>query len=290
MGEGLAVENIRSIRTRIKSIESTRQITRSLKMISASKLRRTQTAATALREFADQSRKMLDAVLAAPGRVDNPFLCPRKESSGRVLYVVFVGNRGLCGSYHSALVKYLRELIRADGREPDVVVCGRWGRELFAASRWTVLQTFDCPDTPVSGDARELTEFIKERYAQGLEDSVVLVYQQFRSVLSQTPGHRVLFPLETGGSGSGDPVIFEPDRGSLLDALAELTVSNTVFAAMLEAKAGEHAARMAAMTAASDNTDELIQRLSLELNHARQSAITTEIAEIAGGAAALEKT
>ena len=118
---------------------------------------------------------------------------------------------------------------------------------------------------------------------------MVLLHQSFRSVLSQTPVSRTLLPLEPPEGGAAQDVIYEPDKASLLHELLEKTLLGGVQAALLEARAAEHAARMTAMAAASDNTDELIAELSLELNHARQAAITTEIAEISGGAAALKR-
>ena len=115
----------------------------------------------------------------------------------------------------------------------------------------------------------------------------MLVYQQFKSVLQQSPGARTLLPLKLPEGGEKGDVICEPDEKAVLDRLVELTLQTTVHAALLEGRTGEHAARMTAMTSASDNTDELIAELTLELNHARQAAITTEISEIVGGAAAI---
>lgn len=284
------MENMRAIRTRIRSIESTRQITRSMKMVAASKLRKTQTAAASLREFAGCSSDMLAAVLSASGKGTNPFLTAHSEKK-TVLYVLFVGNRGLCGTYNLSVLKYLQELVKENGEaESRVVVCGRWGRELIAGTQLKVIKTFDgLSDTPSADDARELTEYLKNAYLSGEADEIVLVYQSFGSVLSQTPSRLVLLPMQAkadGESGARD-YIFEPDKRSLLHALTELYISNTVYSTLLEAKTGEHASRMTAMTAASDNTDELIAELNLKLNHARQAAITTEISEIVGGAAAL---
>lgn len=283
------MENMRTIKTRIKSIESTRQITRSMKMVAASKLRRTQTAAASLGVFARCSHDILSAVLASPGKIDNPYF-RRPASRSKRLYVLFAGNRGLCGTYNLSVLKHLQELVNSDGCDSEVVVCGRWGKELIAATKLHVVRTFDdISDTPSSSDAAELTEYIKNAYLTGQADEIVLVYQEFQSVLAQTPAHSVLLPIAPETDGKSEvKYIFEPDRKSLLDALVELYISNTVYSVLLEAKTGEHASRMTAMTAASDNTDELIAELNLKLNHARQSAITTEISEIVGGAAALQ--
>lgn len=283
------MENTRTIKARIKGIESTRQITRSMKMVAASKLRKTQTAGISLGVFARCSRDMLSAVLSSPGRLENPYL-RRSKGKNPVLYVLFVGNRGLCGTYNLSVLKHLQELVNSDERDSEVVVCGRWGRDLIKATKLNIVKTFDeISDTPSSADAKELTDYLKSAYLAGNVGEIVLVYQKFQSVLAQTPAHSVLLPVSPeSGIRSEVKYIFEPDRKSLLDALVELYISNTVYSVLLEARTGEHASRMTAMTAASDNTDELIAELNLKLNHARQSAITTEISEIVGGAAALQ--
>ena len=283
------MSNMRAIRTRIKSVESTRQITKSMKMVSASKLRKTQSAGTTLRGFADECGRVLAKVTAAGSTAGNPFL-QSGENIRRVVYVLFVGNRGLCGVYNNSVLRYLEGLAAAETAETSVVVCGRWGREAIAASGLKVLRTFDeISDTPVSADAKELTEYLKQLYLSGEADRIVLVYQHFKSVLSQEPASKVLLPVtaEAEEAAGASDYIFEPDAESLLNTLVRLYIDNTLFSVMLEARTGEHASRMTAMTAATDNTDELIAQLNLSLNHARQAAITTEISEIVGGAAAL---
>lgn len=280
--------NMRAIRNRIKSVESTRQITKSMKMVAASKLRKTQESGSSLRVFAAKSGEMLSDIIAVGGETANPFLMKR-ENRQRKCYVLFVGNRGLCGTYNNSVLRYLEELAAQDEAEAFLVVVGRWGREMIAHSGIEVRRTFDeMGDAPDSSDARQISEYLKELYLNGEADEIVLVFQQFKSVLSQAPGHIVLLPVEPkAGEHHASEYIYEPDRDSLLDKLVSLYIDNTVYSTLLEAKTGEHSARMTAMTAATDNTNELIAELSLKLNHARQSAITTEIAEISGGAAAL---
>ena len=190
--------------------------------------------------------------------------------------------------YNSALVKYLEEL--AKGKDCFLVVSGRWGREVIAASGIPVKKTFDAAsDTPDSAEARELAGYLRELYLGGEADKVVLVYEHYKSALAQVPVNMQLLPVVAGeAEGSAGDYIFEPDAAELLDRLAQLYLDSTMLSVLLEAKTGEHTARMTAMTSATDNTDELLDELRLRLNHARQSAITTEISEIAGGAAALK--
>ena len=281
--------NMRAIRNRIKSIESTRQITKSMKMVAAAKRRRTQLSVGNLKSFSDKSRFILSHLMGSMTETENPFLKARLEVRKRC-YVLFVGNRGLCGVYNSSLLRYAEEQAAADGGECFAVVCGRWGKDSFASSGLNVRRVFDdISDTPSAQESRELTDYLKQLYLSNEADEIVLVYQQFRSVLSQTPGRMTLLPVPPMKGEGSKEYIFEPDKNTVLDSLVELYISNTVYSVMLEAKTGEHAARMTAMTAATDNTEELISSLTLELNHARQSAITTEISEIVGGSAMMQQ-
>ena len=285
--------NIRAIRTRIKSIESTRQITRAMRMVAAAKLTKTQRSFGALQDYAAASRELLER-LGASGAAEEPLL-QRRETEKNVVFVLIVGNRGLCGTYNTALLKALEELTAAEREMPggeekelSLVVCGRWGREQIAALGLPVRRRFAVSDVPETSEAQEIADYLQKLYLDGEADRVVLLYQSFRSVLQQSPTARTLLPLELPEGGAATEVIYEPDAQTLLRLLLEQTLLGGVQATLLEARAAEHAARMTAMAAASDNTDELIATLSLKLNHARQAAITTEIAEISGGAAALK--
>ena len=274
--------NLRAIRMRIKSVESTRQITKSMKMVAAAKLRKTQLAFGRLRDFAEKGGAMLRTMAGTAEGGKNPFLRPHAEAA-KVCYVLIVGNRGLCGTYNHSLLRYLEALRQEESRETLVYSVGRWGKDLIGP----VDGHFEISDTPTQEEAAALTQALKELYCSGGADEIVLVYQQFKSVLQQNPGAKTLLPLALSEGEGESQVIYEPDAEAVLDRLTELYLENTVRAALLEARTGEHAARMTAMTAAADNTEELIGELTLELNHARQAAITTEISEIVGGAAAL---
>ena len=341
--------NLRAIRTRIKSVENTRQITKSMKMVAASKLRKTQAAFASLRAYADRSGDILKSVggeLAAkdcaggqagasreaPGAAASGaeiWMVPREEVR-TVCYVLIVGNRGLCGTYNQALLRYCEKLIKSSDKQNYVISCGRWGKDLIAGAGVQVQETFEIGDTPTHQEALELAERLKTLYREGTVDEIVLLYQHYRTVLSQEPTQVTLLPIrqdqeispfksplnipgadstpkksparsrgrgDAGGKADGGSpktevrdILFEPDRESVLTALLDMYIGNTVHAVLLEARCGEHSARMTAMTAAADNTEELISDLTLEMNHARQAAITTEISEIASGAEALKKT
>lgn len=281
--------NMRAIRNRIKSIESTRQITRSMRMVAASKLRKTQERWLKLAEFSRVSREVLQKLCGSMEHIDNPLLRPREGS--RLCLVLFVGNRGLCGAYNSAVVKATEERIAAAGEDVSLVVCGRWGREQIASLGRPVLRVFDSlSDNPTQEEAEGLAAYLKKLWLDGETDRIELLYEHYRSALTQEPDFLTLLPMQGGGAESSAlDVIFEPDPETLLERLSELVLLNTLYASLLEAKTSEHTARMTAMSAASDNTDELIAELSLKLNHARQAAITTEITEIVGGSNALNQ-
>ena len=280
--------NLRAIRERIKSVDNTRQITKSMKMVAVSKLRRTQSSMLSLRPFAEKCGEVLSAA-ASDGVGASPFFSDKKET-GKVCYVLFVGNRGLCGAYNLSVLHYLEELLKEDKREKSLVVCGRWGKDLISGIGTEIIRTFDeIGDAPGAGEGKQLSDYLLELYLKGEADEVVLVYEHYDSALTQTPTSKVLFPVTRPEGSAKRDYIFEPDRASLIESAVNLYIDSTVYSVLLEAKTGEHASRMTAMTSASDNTDELIAELQLQLNHARQAAITTEISEISGGAAALSQ-
>ena len=284
--------NLRAIRSRIKSVENTRQITKSMKMVAAAKLRKTQNAFAALKSYAELSGDMLaEASRGTASNSGNPYLKPHAENK-RVCYVLMTGNRGLCGTYNQALLRYCEKLVREDARETTLICCGRWGKDLIRAAELAVAETVEISDTPTREEATALAEKLKKLYRDGEANEVILVYQKYRTVLAQTPGHERFLPIpyEAAGGSADEDLIFDPDRENLVNTLLDMYIDNTVHAALLEARTGEHSARMTAMTAASDNTEELINDLTLELNHARQAAITTEITEIASGAEALRNS
>ncbi len=283
--------NLRAIRTRIKSVENTRQITKSMKMVAAAKLRKTQGAFQKLREYADMSEKLLaDASAGLGAEIANPYLQAHAETK-KTCYVMIVGNRGLCGTYNQALLRYCEGLVKNGETEATVVTCGRWGKDLIEAAGLQIDRNFEISDTPTHEEALTVAEELKRRYREGEADEIVLVYQHFRTVLAQVPDSKRLLPLEqVHGDVRERETIYEPGREDVINVLLDMYIGNTVHAVLLEARTGEHSARMTAMTSAADNTEELINELTLELNHARQAAITTEISEIAGGAEALRNS
>lgn len=283
--------NMRAIRTRIKSVKNTQQITKAMKMVAVSKLRKTQSALNAMRPFAETSRELMDTLLSGDSSLNNRFITPHKENK-KAVYVLFVGNRGLCGVYNNSILRYAQEIIKADGRDCSLIVCGRWGKDVIAKSGITVRDSFsEMSDTPDAHQATELADHLKSLYLSGEADEIRLIYQRYVTALRQDPTNELFLPArpETKEKAEHREFIFEPDKATLLESLMQLYLNNRVYDVMLNARCGEHSSRMTAMTAATDNTKELIDKLGLSLNRARQAAITTEISEIVGGAEALKR-
>lgn len=278
--------NMRAIRARIKSVESTRQITASMKAIAASKLRRVQTLQGSLKGFERETAEALGCLLC--GRKSNSPFVKAPGGRGKVCYVLFIGNRGMCGIYNIALLKWLQAALEKEERECTLAVCGRWGKDQLSNLGVKTLRFFDeIGDAPEAKELAPLTAWLLEGYLGGEYEEIRLVYQEFISVLKQEPASKQLLPLQEHSGRGHVRYILEPNEDSVRQRLEHMYIENTLYSTLLEAKRGEHASRMAAMTAAADNTDELLSKLQLQLNHARQAAITTEISEIAGGAAAL---
>lgn len=285
--------NMRAIRTRIKSVKNTEQITKAMKMVAVSKLRRTQSGMQAMRPFSEKSQEVMDTLLSSSSVPENRFIKPHKEVK-KVCYVLFLGNRGLCGAYNSSILHYANSVIKQSGKDYGLVVCGRWGKDVLANSSLKVVKTFsELSDTPNIDEALEVADYLKSLYTSGEYDEVHLIYQHYVTALRQDPMNVQYLPAVPEKSehkkGPGRIFIFEPDTDSVLESVIQLYLNNKIMSVLLDSKCGEHSARMTAMTAASDSTKTLIAQLDLKLNRARQAAITTEITEIVGGAAALKK-
>lgn len=279
--------NIYAIKSRIRGVESTRKITRTMKLVSTSKLHQTQGQLYRLSGFADRCRQSLGLVLQGIDGEGFPLLQSREVK--RVCYVLFVGNRGLCGAYNSDVLRCLREQLQKEKAEYFTLFCGRWGAEHRGDGQLKLLRFFDgIDDVPQPRQSRELSDYLQQLYLSGQADKIMLVHQR-RAGMSQQPCVVQLLPVETDEAGSGGDCIFEPDKETLVNTLSRMYVDNCLAKALLEAKVSEHFARMTAMTSATDNADELMRELNLTLNRTRQAKITTEITEIVGGANALQR-
>jgi len=295
------VPNLKSIRKRISTVKSTQKITRAMKMVAGARLNRAQQRITAMRPYAVTTGKVLrEVVLAGPhaggGEPSHPLLAVREEK--KALYVVVTSDRGLCGSFNSSINKRTEAIWKeseGSGRSIELALIGRKGRDYFRRRGAPIREVFDgLWDNLGIESARRVARRVLTPFVRGEIDAIYLVYNQFKSAISQEVIVQPLLPLqnwvrEEEETGINSQFIFEPDRGTLLERLVPMYVEISVLRALYESMASELGARMTAMDAATKNASEVIDSLTLQYNRARQAAITTEILEIIGGAEALEQ-
>jgi F-type H+-transporting ATPase subunit gamma len=282
--------SLKDLRKRIGSVRSTQQITRAMKMVAAARLRRAQEAAERARPYAEKLTEMFTAVVADLEEGAHPLLARRDEK--RIDVVVITSDRGLCGGYNANLLR-LTESFLKDHREQEtkLTLCGRKALEHFKRRGVTPLaERTNVMGSPITEVAGGLAQALTERFANDETDAVYLVYSRFRSAIAQVPTVTPLLPVAAPESTTAAPVeyIFEPPRAELLATLLPRYIQAQLMQALLESIASEHGARMTAMENATTNASDMIQRLTLSMNRARQSIITTELMEIVSGAEALK--
>jgi F-type H+-transporting ATPase subunit gamma len=293
--------SLREYRARIKSVESTKKITRAMELIAASRIIKAQQRAQQAAPYARELTRAVSA-LVTYSNVDHP-LTTEPENPTRAAILIVTSDRGLAGAYSSAVLKEgerLAERLRGEGKEVVTFLTGRKGEAYYRFRGRTVAQSWTgFSDQPRYENAREIGEaliaaFIQEDDESPHVDEVHLVYTQFRSMLVQEPRDVRMLPLEVVESDeapSKDEALplyeFEPSPQEVLDALLPKYVQSRIFYALLQASASELAARQKAMKSATDNAEELIKKYTRIANQARQAGITQEISEIVGGVNAL---
>ena len=281
--------SLKALRKRIATVRSTQQITKAMKMVAAAKLRRAQEAAERARPYAAKLTEMFAAVAAGVEPDAHPLLARREER--RIDVLVLTSDRGLCGGYNSNLFRFAAGFVRERGGAASAfTVVGRKGLDHYRRRSVTLIaQRTGILTTPAPSLAREIAAEVTTRYAEDQTDAVYLVYNRFRSAISQVPSVVRLLPVDAPTTDTPGPdYIFEPERPVLLAALLPRYVEALVTQSLLEAAASEHAARMTAMGNATKNAAEMIGSLTLSMNRARQATITTELMEVVGGAEALK--
>jgi F-type H+-transporting ATPase subunit gamma len=285
---------LRDIQRRIRSVQKTQQITSAMRMVAAAKLRRAQDAIIAARPYAEKIYTMLANVSERQGETEHTLLEERPKR--RTLEVVVVtSDRGLCGAFNSNILKVADAFIRERSTHFESVVVSCVGRKADeyvrrrhadrAARSWTGIPNV------AYGNAVEIADHLSTRFRSEEIDEAAVVYSEFVSALTQTPRELPVLPFRApAGSVTEDaaPFAIEPSPEALFQALVPRALEFTIFRALLENQAGEHAARMTSMEAATRNTEDLIRSLTLQFNRARQAAITKELVEIVTGAQALE--
>jgi F-type H+-transporting ATPase subunit gamma len=286
------VPNLKDIRRRIRGVKKTQQITRAMRMVAGAKLRRAQNAVTQARPYATRMRATLGEVARMQQDSVHPLLDPRPQPR-RVEIVVITSNRGLCGAFNANVLRFTDRLVAArmrEGAEVTITCVGRKALEFFGRRRPKQRGERHVFDGWASyASAVEIATEVSEHFVSGAVDEVVLVFSEFVSAMTQTPRSVRLLPAtpEAASGEAPQPVEIEPNAEKLLALLVPKALEVEIFSALLENQAGEHAARMASMESATRNTEEIISRLTLQFNRARQAAITKELVEIVSGAEAL---
>jgi F-type H+-transporting ATPase subunit gamma len=287
--------SLRDIRKRVRSVKTSAKITAAMKLVAASKLRRAQEAIVSARPYANELGSILKRVSTsakASGQTPHPVLdmrAPRK-----VLLVVITSDRGLCGAFNSSILRRAERFINENKERferLEVATVGRKGRDYFKKRKYATMRDF--PGVFEKLDYRRASEIaegiIKEYVGQDL-DAVFLLYNEFKSAISQKVTVQDLLPVvpeELPESGAAVDYIYEPSEAAVLEKLVPRYVATLVWRALLESSASEHGARMSAMDSATKNAKEIVGALTLQYNRTRQAAITRELMEIVGGAEAL---
>ena len=293
--------SLKSLRVRINSVKSTQKITKAMKMVAAAKLRRAQEQAEAGRPYADRMARMLASLAAAyEGREDAPPLLAGTGKSDVHLLIVATSDRGLCGGFNTSIVREVRRRIRdltTDGRTVKVLCIGRKGRDQLRRDYGRlIVDTIDNVGRPrLTFDAAEaIGDRLRAMFEAGEFDSATVVYNRFKSAISQVVTWHQLIPLaveakpeEAHEAGPRAVYEYEPDETEILAELLKQNLSIQVYRALLESGASEQGARMTAMDNASRNAGDMIDNLTLFYNRTRQASITKELIEIISGAEAL---
>ena len=285
--------NIRDIRRRVRSVKNIQQITRAMKFVAASKLRRAQDRIFAARPYANRMLTVLNSLATRADPTHHPLL--QQREGDRLMLVVITADRGLCGAFSSNIIREASQYLQRETSQEAaaLTLVGRKASEWFRRQNWSIRH--DYPNIMTKVDyryAQEIAGALAGYYREGEVDSVYLVYNEFKSVIQQRVTMEPLLPirrLDLAGDAEEVPLdyIYEQQLAVLFDHLLSRHVETQVFRAMLESEAAEHGARMTAMDAATRNASDVIERLTLYMNRMRQASITTEIIEVVSGAEAL---
>jgi F-type H+-transporting ATPase subunit gamma len=287
--------NLKEVRNRITSVQSTQQITSAMKMVSAAKLRRAQDAITQMRPYAEKLREILQNLSASLDSSEGRYSQQREVKN--VLLVVITSNRGLCGGFNSSIVK--RSVREAKEQSPAATIhyaaIGKKGGDFFRKTTYTpALSEFgnlgELFDKLTFANVAPVAEAIMAGFVAGHYDKVVLVYNQFKNAAVQVTQAEQFLPIVSaeGTTTSKTDYLFEPSRAEIVEDLIPRSLKMQLYKALLDSHASEHGARMTAMHKATDNAKDLLRSLLISYNKARQAAITNEILEIVGGAEALK--
>ena len=278
----MAGVSTKEIKNRIRSMESTKQITKAMEMVAASKLRHAQAKVLSSRPYFEILYETIMDIAGKEGKVDSVYLQERPVK--RSAYVVIAGDRGLAGGYNANVLKLVAS--HMEGKNAVILPVGKKAVEFFRHRKAELVteRYADAADLDM-GDCFTVSKMLCKAYMNGEVDEVFVAYTNFVSVLSQTPSVLQLLPLSNPApkKGGGQDIIYEPGSREVFESIVPEFVGGVFYGALCESRASEHAARRTAMDAATQNADEMIADLSLKFNQARQAAITQEITEIVAG-------
>ncbi|WP_153126348.1 F0F1 ATP synthase subunit gamma [Peribacillus tepidiphilus] len=283
--------SLRDIKSRITSTKKTSQITKAMEMVSAAKLNRAETNAKSFVPYMEKIQEVVASIAVGSKAVTHPMLISRPVK--KTGYLVITSDRGLAGAYNSSILRHVFQTIKQRHKSQDeyaIIAIGRVGRDFFKKRKMNVvLDITGLPDQPSFADISNITKTTVGMFSDGTFDELYLYYNHYVSAIQQDVTEKKLLPLtDIASSSKLTAYEFEPSAEEILEVLLPQYAESLIYGALLDGKASEHAARMTAMKNATDNAKELINTLSLQYNRARQAAITQEITEIVGGAAALE--
>ncbi len=286
---------LKDIRVRIKGVKSTQQVTKAMKMVAAAKLRRAQDRAVMARPYAAKLKEMLGSLSTKVDTSLNPLLSGRAQV-GKILVILITSDRGLCGAFNTNIIKLAAKTIHEDYGDVyskggvSMICAGTRGLDFFRKRDYSITKGYPAVFQNLDFSiAREIADTASGMFLRGEVDRVIVVYNEFKSVLAPNLKAEVLLPIEpeTSGKEGGSDYIYDPSPAAIVDVLVPRHLNTQVWRMLLESNAAEHAARMAAMDSATENATDLLRTLNISYNRARQAAITTELSEIVAGAEAL---
>jgi F-type H+-transporting ATPase subunit gamma len=289
------VASARDILRRIKSVKNIGQVTRAMEAVSASKMRRAQDRTLASREYASKAREVLAFLASQPGAEGAHPLLQDRAAIRRVALILITPDRGLAGALVSNILRVAMRFVEQNrDKEIEIITVGKKGRDFMRRYGPAIAADFPNPSDTVSAlEARSISQVAAEGFLSGHYDAVYLVYAEFVNMMAQRPVVIQMLPMsaEVGGTTTlTSEYLIEPNPAAVLETLLPSLVDMQIYQALLEALASEHSARMVAMRNATDNAKQLVEDLQLTYNKARQTAITSEILDIAGGAEALAQS
>jgi F-type H+-transporting ATPase subunit gamma len=285
---------LRAIKRRIVSVKNTRKITRAMKMVAAARLRKAQQRITDLRPYAKKTAELLTSLAARVEGEDDVHPLLRRREEKKVLIVVLTSDRGLAGGFNASINKRAYRMwkeLEAEGKKVSFAIVGKKGGEYFKRRDADIEHVFKGVfENLTSAKAGEVGRYIVDRYVAEDLDAAYFVYNEFKSAITQVVSVEQVLPVKIDPSNAAlkTDYIYEPNKEALLERLLPMYMEIQSFRALLESVASEHGARMTAMDNATRNASEMIERLTLQYNRARQASITKELMEIIGGAEALK--